>query len=89
MKMRNNLNDKSFHVRCLLVIIMISFSFKSLSTITNQELSIKINIFLQKMFTRLTLCLTFASLVFSFSTNKKIPDAVNYYPKTIGYITWR
>ena len=41
------------------------------------------------MFTRLTLFLTFASLVFSFSANKKIPDAVNYYPKTIGYITWR
>ena len=87
--MRKNINDESFHVRCLLVNIIISFSFKLLSTITNQKLSIKINFFLQKMVTRLTLCLTFASLVFSFSTNKKLPDAVNYYPKTIGYITWR
>ena len=41
------------------------------------------------MFTRLTVFLTFAALVCSFSTNKKVPDAVIYYPKTPGYITFR
>ena len=73
---------------------MTSFSYKLILTITTQEFSIEIKkvnffIFSQKMFTRLTVFFIFSSLVCGFSTSKKVPDAVNYYPKTIGYITWR